>query len=731
MEPPAAIKLPGFGLPVDFLPEAEHRFPVLVGNSKIDFKANTLTIRELCMLQFIEEITNKPDWWVKVHNAEIAARWKAEALEMNWAAFLKYADFTPAMADACIQELKLKADLYQKTSLVPVFDYTAAVIKSDDLIPEHLWQALRQGVKLLEDVPEDEKDWHPGSDGKVLDLVHPSLWPLVYGKSRILPDRRIGLSDALDNCGMGDVIPEPAPPRGRNRHCTSTKFQWLPCDVSVERGRVKIESYINNLHPVKHASLYPVIERFIEKALPAWDLLYRWPGEFETQRLTTDSVSVRCRTRRTCAKSHHACEPKARPTRDDEPRRCAYEDPYSDSEVSESEEEIDDGDDEDEEEEEEEDEDEDDDDDDDSQDEGNRNQRTESEGLPNPSQLLVQMGPPKQDEPESEYETEQYDSAEERDNAAKEYTKDEEEDEDDEDEEDEERDPNHVSENEVKRRDWRWFYKTHPVNAPEPSSTEPRLKLSASDVKTTDFLRPKQPQAQGDPPSRRRLQVIVKLANIHLTPERPSYDGGSWHVEGQLNEHICATALFYHDSDNITPSRLDLRTQANREGLDESGRLRYEQYDWRTIQRTFAIGWPGGGSTAQRAGGVLTRDRRALFLPNVLQHRVAPFRLADPARRGHRKILALFLVDPAVPVVSTANVPPQQKHWWLGRLGLDGGRGCRLPPELTAMMLRNVEFPMDWEAAVALRRELMEERTARESQTADRMGRVEWNFCEH
>lgn len=27
------------------------------------------------------------------------------------------------------------------------------------------------------------------------------------------------------------------------------------------------------------------------------------------------------------------------------------------------------------------------------------------------------------------------------------------------------------------------------------------------------------------------LQVIVKLANIHLTPDKPSYDRGSWHVE--------------------------------------------------------------------------------------------------------------------------------------------------------------------------------------------------------
>jgi len=32
----------------------------------------------------------------------------------------------------------------------------------------------------------------------------------------------------------------------------------------------------------------------------------------------------------------------------------------------------------------------------------------------------------------------------------------------------------------------------------------------------------------------RGLQVIAKLANIHLTPESPEYNGGAWHVEGQL-----------------------------------------------------------------------------------------------------------------------------------------------------------------------------------------------------
>ena len=32
----------------------------------------------------------------------------------------------------------------------------------------------------------------------------------------------------------------------------------------------------------------------------------------------------------------------------------------------------------------------------------------------------------------------------------------------------------------------------------------------------------------------RGVQVIVKLANIHLTPDKPEYEGGTWHVEGQL-----------------------------------------------------------------------------------------------------------------------------------------------------------------------------------------------------
>ncbi|KAG9015072.1 hypothetical protein FRB90_004915 [Tulasnella sp. 427] len=51
---------------------------------------------------------------------------------------------------------------------------------------------------------------------------------------------------------------------------------------------------------------------------------------------------------------------------------------------------------------------------------------------------------------------------------------------------------------------------------------------------------------------RRKVQVIVKLAKIHLSPEKPDYAGGSWHVEGIANERIIASGICYYDCGNIT-----------------------------------------------------------------------------------------------------------------------------------------------------------------------------------
>ncbi|MFG2620778.1 DUF4246 domain-containing protein [Streptomyces sp. NPDC048507] len=148
----------------------------------------------------------------------------------------------------------------------------------------------------------------------------------------------------------------------------------------------------------------------------------------------------------------------------------------------------------------------------------------------------------------------------------------------------------------------------------------------------------------------RRLQVIVKLANVQLTPDRPEYPGGSWHVEGMLNERIVSTGIYYWDSENITESRLGFRA-----ALDDPD---YEQNDDAGLREVYGL--EDEDALNQTLGSASTPAGRCLAFPNVLQHRVSPFRLLDGTRPGHRKILAFFLVDPSARITSTSDVPPQQ-----------------------------------------------------------------------
>lgn len=51
------------------------------------------------------------------------------------------------------------------------------------LVPEKLKVA-----KNLECLPESRKDYHPDLENPVVDLVHPSLYPLQYGITPIVED---------------------------------------------------------------------------------------------------------------------------------------------------------------------------------------------------------------------------------------------------------------------------------------------------------------------------------------------------------------------------------------------------------------------------------------------------------------------------------------------------------------------------------------------------------------
>ncbi|KAG8904243.1 hypothetical protein FRC01_008816, partial [Tulasnella sp. 417] len=81
----------------------------------------------------------------------------------------------------------------------------------------------------------------------------------------------------------------------------------------------------------------------------------------------------------------------------------------------------------------------------------------------------------------------------------------------------------------------------------------------------------------------KKVQVIVKLANIHLTPEKPEYPGGNWHVEGMANERIVASGIYYYDCDNISSSHITFRVAVNFEAQN------YEQSDHKGIELTWGM----------------------------------------------------------------------------------------------------------------------------------------------
>ncbi|MFE9574478.1 DUF4246 domain-containing protein [Streptomyces sp. NPDC006692] len=164
-----------------------------------------------------------------------------------------------------------------------------------------------------------------------------------------------------------------------------------------------------------------------------------------------------------------------------------------------------------------------------------------------------------------------------------------------------------------------------------------------------------------------RLQVIVKLATIHLTPDKPEYPGGSWHVEGMMNERIVSTGIYYWDSENVTEGRLSFRAALN----DPD----YEQSDGNGLREVYGL--EDEDALNQVLGSTATPAGRCLAFPNILQHRVGSFRLADPTRPGYRKILAFFLVDPSEKIVSTSDVPPQQPWSDTSTMTLEQARNYR------------------------------------------------------
>ncbi|ERT00935.1 hypothetical protein HMPREF1624_02169 [Sporothrix schenckii ATCC 58251] len=596
------VRLPGFGLPHSSGWVANKaKFPHALESEGRGKLSRGLFLRERRMLDFMGSITDKPEWERKVFDEEIVGKWRAEAMEMPT---VDDDDvyMSDDMFDYCIAELRDKAERLKKTGFVTTFDAEVTIVKSDTAVSDELAAALKKCVAKLEDVPERDKDWHPGSDDQVLDLLHPSLYPVVFGATRALTKGTVPLDDCAAYTGRGEVTElSDIKPHSYNPFANHEDlYQWLPADVTLsEDGSASITSYINNLHPRVHKELYGVLEKFVAASVPLWEEALTPYGD--RRRIELDA------------------------TDDDEdyyiPEGIVYEIPREDGEDGE------DG------------------------------------------------------KDSSEYDDEEY-----------KYTDEYQE----------------------------WWYEHRVLEFREPKEYVPFDKQTESVERV--HLAP-----TVDTPSQfpKGLQVIFKLANIHLTPEKPSYGGGSWHIEGTLSERICASALYYYDEENITPSQLSFR-----QCIDEQEMMMIPAQSMFTSLLSY-LGIDQYGTAVHNLGSVLTRPGRLLVFPNVLQHRVGSFELQDATKPGHRKILAMFLIDPSRRVLSSANVPPQRKDWWSEYVH-ETPALSRLPNELFSHVIDLVdEFPLSWEQAVKIRADLMEKRSAFTEDQENEMNDHTFSFCEH
>jgi hypothetical protein len=214
----------------------------------------------------------------QVSDSTVTGEWKTMALNSG-------KDITEHMANWIVDELAFKAMIYERFTCVGLYNGDAT--KSDTNVPESLIQEIQSTTQVLEMEHEELQFYHPRSFNKQRDLLAVALYPLIYGKSRILPDRLIGLDEALRFAGQGEVIPVPSDSgvtrediawRVRARADISVRpysrmFQVLPTDWQLgDDGKWHISTYINNLHPVKHRNIYGIIEKVFNCLVPQFNM---------------------------------------------------------------------------------------------------------------------------------------------------------------------------------------------------------------------------------------------------------------------------------------------------------------------------------------------------------------------------------------------------------------------------------------------------------------------------
>ncbi|KAJ2811003.1 hypothetical protein H4S07_002336 [Coemansia furcata] len=236
------------------------------------------TIYERRLRKMSRAIRARPDWMDTLNDADTRAGWATEARVLN---------VTDLEFRYVLDELAYYSSLHLPDSSIRL-SAADGVWFSDALIDAETTKGLKDYAVILENVPDSQKDWHPAARTRILSLIDPSLYPLIYGRSwlRREPSTSTSVTRTLDTLEelpgslegwrqakwAPDALDSECylPVIDRNQvSYVSDRFSWLPSEFRVDdNGAVMIESYINNLHPIKHAALYLIIASVFSKCLP-------------------------------------------------------------------------------------------------------------------------------------------------------------------------------------------------------------------------------------------------------------------------------------------------------------------------------------------------------------------------------------------------------------------------------------------------------------------------------
>lgn len=133
---------------------------------------------------------------------------------------------------------------------------------------------------------------------------------------------------------------------------------------------------------------------------------------------------------------------------------------------------------------------------------------------------------------------------------------------------------------------------------------------------------------------------------------------------------MTATLAYVYHIDNVEVPTLEFRQISETASLTE---VEHDPDD--TIWLKQVYGLEDGESTVQTVGKIRAPLGRVIIIPATLQHRVNRCELIDKTKPGCVKVLSLFLVDPNLRIISTANVPPQRLDWCFDDLPLQELQG--------------------------------------------------------